>query len=96
MLRCRHVGICAAAEKENAGEISIFHPWLPASDFQSLVLNPENGVQGIIVGGGEAVLRCQAVLHGDDNSWELRSNIVTEVVENNGGGAEEYESPPCI
>ncbi|KAL3814877.1 hypothetical protein ACJIZ3_016145 [Penstemon smallii] len=52
---------------------------------------PEDGVEGVVIGCGESVLRGEAILDGGNHGGELGSDVVAEVVENDGGGTEEDE-----
>jgi len=55
-------------------------------------LGPEEGVEGVVVGGREAVFGAEAVVHGGDDGRERGGERGAEVVGDDGGGVEEDES----
>jgi len=57
-----------------------------------LGLGPEDGVEGVVVGGREAVFGAEAVVDGGDDGWKGGGEGGAGVVEDEGGGVVEDES----
>ncbi|KAL3635136.1 hypothetical protein CASFOL_019683 [Castilleja foliolosa] len=53
---------------------------------------PQDLGQSVVVRGEKAVLRREAALDGDENGGELGCDVVAEIVEDDGGGAEKLMS----
>lgn len=90
----RDVAAGAAAHEEAPGEVGVGgEPWICAGEgLEGLVPEPEEGVEGVVVGGREAVLRGEAVLDGEGDGGELGGEVGAGEVEEGGGGAEEDEA----
>lgn len=82
----------AGAHEEATGEVSAIAEGEVAPAIRRLVAEPEEGVEGIVVGGREAVLGGQAVVDGKYNGREGGSQASAGSVDGSGGGTEEDES----
>jgi len=57
-----------------------------------LGLGPEEGIEGVVVGGREAVFGAEAVADGGDDCWKGGGDGGAGVVEDEGGGVVADES----
>jgi len=83
----------AASHEEALGEVNVVaEPWMGLIRVTGLGLGPEEGVEGIVVGGREAVFGAEAVVHGGDDGWKGGGEGSAGAVEDEGGGVVEDES----
>jgi len=93
--RCEVGDVCpgAASQEEALGEVHVVpEPGMGLGWVTGLGLGPEEGVEGVVIGGREAVFGAEAVVHGGDDGWEGGGKRGAEVVGDDGGGVEEDES----
>ena len=83
----------AASQEEALGEVHVVaEPGMGLGWVTGLCLGPEEGFEGVVVGGREAVFGAESVVHGGDDGWEGGGEGGAEVVEDDGGGVVEDES----
>lgn len=93
----RYVRTGTAPHEEAGGEIGVVsQPGLgiiaAVGPIEGVIAGPQDGVDGIVVGGREAVLGGEAVVDGDDQGREEGGHAEARFVERPRGCAEEDES----
>lgn len=83
----------AAAHEEAAGEIGVgAEPGVGGGGVHGLCAEPEEGVIGVMVSGGETLLGGKAIFDGEDKGRERGGEAGAGDVEGGRGGAKEDEA----